>query len=178
MTLRTDNCEIKFILYRVDPLILNHEFGKSVRVLYVVCKDDHSNGEFQSEDMNSNKLENALNRIDLGVKLLQTFISEVLFRKFQIRKTFSLRNDLTKNEDNVCEVFYTTLSKKSALEMSPNELFLALATEIKQTDFNKDCKYLAILSFTRFEQNPLQNETDIFKQTKGYCALGDLTRFI
>ena len=150
---------------------------KMIRVLYIICKDDPTNGEFQSIDNSKNKLKNALNRISLNVELLQVFLSEVIFKNFKTRKTFALKNDFlnslnfSKNE-LVCEPFYTSLELNKALSMKENEIFLHLASEIKQDKylFDEDSKYLAILSFTRYTKSSDSN--DIFKDAHGYCALG------
>lgn len=61
LTIRSDYCEIIIILYRLPS-----ELSNKVRILYVVSKDDPTDGEFQSDRLNENKLENALKRIDLG----------------------------------------------------------------------------------------------------------------
>lgn len=72
---------------------------------------------------------------------------------------------------NKCETFYTKLELVKALNMSQSELFISLSEEIRQNeDFDPNCKYLAILSFTRYEAN--KQENDMFLNTKGYCALG------
>jgi hypothetical protein len=93
-----------------------------------------TNGEFQSPNLNENKLNNALKRISLGVELLQTFLSENIFKTFNERKTFMLRTDLSDEHKNVCETFYSTkISMAKALNMSQSELFITLAEEIKET---------------------------------------------
>lgn len=142
----------------------------------MVCSDDVTNGEFQSDNLKENKQINALDRISLNVELLQTFLSEEIYKNFQTRKTFQLRTDSIefKNE-NTCEVFYTKLNLDTALKMSSNELFLYLANEIKDDKelFNPNFKYIAVLSFTRFipdSNGPYSN--DMFSKTKGFCALG------
>jgi len=84
-----------------------------------------------------------------------------------------LRNDLEELEDeNACEVFYTSLSKKRALEMEANQLFIHLAEELKAKKiYQSNSKYIAVLSFTQYSHS---EDTDIFKNTKGYCALGEI----
>ncbi len=77
---------MSFILYRhftkipVEIGDLNSKTStfRFVRVLYVVCADDRTNGEYQSSNINKNKLDDALNLISLNIELLQTFISEIL----------------------------------------------------------------------------------------------------
>lgn len=67
LIIKSDNCEITIILYRLPNKISNKNSGsKKVRILYVVSKDDPTHGEFQSDNQKENKLENALKRIDLG----------------------------------------------------------------------------------------------------------------
>lgn len=77
--------------------------------------------------------------------------------------------------ETICETFYTNLRINKALEMSQSELFISLAEEIEQSDvFDPNCKYLVILSFTRYERSSNTNNTeaDIYSSTRGYCALG------
>jgi len=82
-----------------------------------------------------------------------------------------LRNDIEElDEENACEVFYTSLSKQKALEMKENQLFIYLAEEIKAKKiYESNSKFIAVLSFTQYKHS---EETDIFKNAKGYCALG------
>lgn len=78
LIIKSDNCEIIIILYRLPNKISNENSGsKKVRILYVVSKDDPTHGEFQSDNLKDNKLENALKRIDLG-KLTVYLIYEIL----------------------------------------------------------------------------------------------------
>lgn len=100
-----------------------------------------------------------------------------MYKRFQMRKTFILNTDLNENDidkENSCEVFYTNIRYKDTLDMLPQELFVALAEEIKEKDFDPNCKYLAVLSFTRYHGNEVHAQ-DIFKSTKAYCALGFVT---
>jgi hypothetical protein len=94
-------------------------------------------------------------------------MSENIFKIFKERKTFIFRTDLNRQNENLCEIFYTKISITKALDMSESELFISLAEEIKQSQyFDSDCKYLLILSFTRYESNNKNSKT------KGQCALG------
>lgn len=181
INLKTTNCAINIILFRLafNPSIRlgnkieQHDEPNIVRVLYVVCKDDVTNGEFQSDDSINNKLENAKNRIDLGIKLIQTYISENFYKKFHTRKSFMLKNDINEVKDeNVCEIFMTDLSIKEAQAMSSDQLFVTLAKEIKNKLYRQNVKYVALLSFTRYMPQTGTINEDIFKLTKGYCALG------
>ncbi len=142
--------------------------------MYVICHDDPTNGEFQSDNSHSNKLENALRKVSLNVELLQTFISETMNKHFQRRKTFVLKTDLINEQDVICEPYYTRMSVKQALSSTSSEIFLHLAEEIKKSSeiFDPNCKYIAVLSFTRYVYNSNQIERDMFANTKGYCAMG------
>ncbi len=181
--LHTDTCSINLILYRhftiipveIENLNTKNSISRLIRVLYVVCNDDKTNGEFQSPNIIKNKLNNALNIISFNIELLQTFISEMIFKQYKTRKTFKLRTDFKKesSSDNVlpCEIFRTKLNHDEALTMNSSELFVHLAKEIQENDqYNKNCKYIALLSFTQYEYNKFND--DIFKSVKGYCALG------
>lgn len=175
LEIKSDDCQIKIVVYRLshEPNILTSNLPKTVRVFYVICKDDTTNGDFQSGNPNENKLNNARKRIDVGIKLLQTFLSEIIYRRFGHRKTFMLSNDVTKVDDeNVCETFYSNLTTQRALEMTSNELFIHLAEEFKENCYDVNVKYIAILSFTRYNAGNLHKGKDIFENTKGYCALG------
>ncbi len=84
-----------------------------------------------------------------------------------------LENDLNEiNDENVCEIFYSDLGIKKAQAMSSNQLFVELAKEINKKIFRSNEKYIAILSFTRYMPQSNVGTDDIFKLTKGYCALG------
>ncbi len=139
---------------------------RRLRVLYVVCDDD--SGDFQSPKTSQKGIDSALKRIGISVQLLQTFLSEEIYKKFGIRKTFSLFDG-----EKLCQVYRTKIKINDALSMKSDELFLHLANEI-QSDinmFDRNSKYVAVLSFTRFEKD---NEAidNIFTNTKGFCALG------
>jgi len=116
-----------------------------------------------------------LKRISLGVELLQTFISEAIYKTYHVRKTFTLQLDLP-NQDNTsyaCESFWSRLELKNALNMTASQLFISLAEELKESkQYDSDCKYLLMLSFTRYEPELIANEKHFYSSTKGYCALG------
>ncbi|RNA07930.1 zinc metallo ase [Brachionus plicatilis] len=161
ITLKTNETQLKIILFR--RLVKSERI---VRVLYIVCQDDCSNGQFQSND-NNNDQKNALNRIHLNVRLLQTFLSEAILKQFKIRKTFFLKCDADLEEICSCEIFRTKLKISEALSISSNEIFTYLLNEINK-NFNSDEKFIAILSFTRYFPEKIGT---IFQKTKGYCAL-------
>jgi hypothetical protein len=72
INIRSSTCQVKLIVYRLSHAIIksfrvDSLEKRSLRVLYVVCKDDPLNGEFESDSLNgNNKLENAVKRVDLG----------------------------------------------------------------------------------------------------------------
>jgi hypothetical protein len=150
----------------------------------VISHDDPTNGEFQSDNSQSNKLDNALRKVSLNVELLQAFISEITNKNFQTRKTFVLKTDLFTNnekeaeEEFICEPYYTQMSLEHALSATPSEIFLHLAEEIKQNAavFDSNFKYIAVLSSTRYVANPGTKDRDMFTNTKGYCAMGKLSK--
>lgn len=95
-----------------------------------------------------------------------------MLKNFNVRKTFSLKSDLSMENASVCETFYTNLELERALSMSQSELFISLTEEIRQSQiYDLNCKYLVVLSFTRYEPN--NKIDDMFLNTKGYCALGN-----
>ena len=179
----TDNCSINLVLYRhittipvqIENLNSKNSTIKFVRILYVICKDDNTDGEFKSSNLGENKYKNALNLISFNIELLQTFLSEIIYKQYKTRKTFKLRTDF-KNEtfdENLlpCEIYRTNLNREEALSMNSNQLFIHLAKEIQNNDqlYDKNCKYIALLSFTQY--NYTFNK-ELFKNVKGYCALG------
>jgi hypothetical protein len=136
--------------------------------LYVVCNDD--DGSIQAlESINTISSHQAIEKINLGLKLIQTFISEMMFKQFGSRKTFKFFNE--ENNESICEYYKTSLKLKDALDMSQNELFLYFAKEISTNEviYSSNCKYVAVLSFTRYVET--SNE-DVYSSTKGFCALG------
>ncbi len=143
------------------------ENDRQIRVLYIVCNDD--NGDFQSPDTSNNCSNSALKRISLNVKLLQTFMCETLYKKFGVHKTFKFHKN-----DDICELYKSNLNLKQALNMKSKDIFLYLAQEIaSRADlYNPNHKYLAILSFTRYEPSVKKSSDDFFISTKGFCALG------
>ncbi len=171
LTLKTDNCTLKFSIYRIPK-----NTSRFLKPLYIVCHDDETNGEFQSDDTANNKLKNALNIIDLNIKLIQAFLSEIMYKKFQNRKTFALSTDLNPDKsDTPCEVFYSKLGIKNALKMTSREIFYFLAQEIKQEKdlFEANAKIVGVLSFTRYEtRSNLCEQKDTFSRVRGFCAIG------
>ena len=164
ISFKTENSSLEIkLFYRREPL----EYEHHIRVLYVVCNDD--NGDFQAPSDSNNSCDSALKRISLNVKLLQSLMSEILFKKFGVHKTFQfIKKDL------VCELFKSNLNLDQALNMESRDLFLYLAKEIASNSdlFAKDCKYVAVLSFTRYDPSLKTNSNDIFENLKGFCALG------
>jgi hypothetical protein len=163
--INSDNSSLKFVVFHRPR---NHHTGNNyVRVLYVVCDDD--NGHFQSPNAETNSISSALKRISLSVQLLQTFISELMYKQFGIRKTFNLFK-MDEKED-ACEVFRTKIKLSDALAMKSEQLYLHLANEISTSIFDRKSKYLAVLSFTRFEKMTGVMENSL-TEPKGFCALG------
>ena len=159
------NCFLEIKLFYNQELVENEH---QIRVLYVTCIDD--DGDFQSPRHLNNSCNSALSRISLNIKLLQTLMAEILFKKFGVHKTFQLVKNKT-----VCEQFKSCLRIEEALKMTAKDLFIHLASEISSRNdiFDKNCKYVAILSFTRYEPPKNNNSKDIFENTKGFCALGN-----
>jgi hypothetical protein len=162
--MKAKNCVLEIKLFHNHKLIDNQ---CHIRVLYVTCVYD--NGHFQSPKHLNNNCNSALNRISLNIKLLQTLMAEILFKKLGEHKTFQIgKNGL------VYEQFKTCLKISNALKMVPKDLIIHLAYEIssKSDVFDKNCKYIAILSFTRYEPHESNILNDIFENKKGFCAIG------
>lgn len=162
--LKTSDCSLDLTLYRIAPG--NYSNVKHVRVLYVKCHDE--------PDLNDHDKLN-MRRVSLNVKLLQTFIGEQIYKKYHHRKTVLFRHDLDGNPSDqlACEPYIANLKLNEALYMKPNEIFLHLARELQNSaSFNENCKYLAVLSFTRYKQNASQDEINSNANRLGYCAIG------
>jgi hypothetical protein len=163
--IKTENCNLMFIIFH--KLRIQKNDSHYLRVLYVVCDDD-SDGHFQSPKNDHNSIDDALKRISFSAQLLQTFISESIYKEFGSRKTFNFFSN-----ERICQVFRSKIKLNEALDMRPDELFLLLANEIKSKAeiFNCNSKYLAVLSFTRLETNTQLTDND-FTKMKGFCAIG------
>lgn len=176
--LKNDQFTLKIILYYYP----NETQINALRVLYVVCEDDDGCIPLlDSNDKISSHI--AIEKINLGLKLIQTFLSEMILRQFGTRKTFKFYNETincsNKDQDDlmICEYYKTKLKLKDALNMNQSELFIHLANEISNNlnIYLSNCKYVAVLSFTRYEienNHETTIDNDIYLNTKGFCALG------
>ena len=199
IVVKTDTCSLHIVLYRNTLLAYsdNQEHVKTLRLLYVVCQDDSSFEHSQSANSDESDTDayNPLARISLNVELLQTFIAECMYKKFKIRKTFVLRTDIrepdatSEQATRPVEIFHSKLQLNDALRMTPRELYLSIAHEVRDrfgedqsTNYSSSsCKYLAVLSFTRYQPsarksnaNHSDDQSDYAwsEATKGTCALG------
>lgn len=112
----------------------------SVLPLYIICEGH--DGKFQSPPNESNDVGNALRRITLGAKLLQSVVAEKLYEEKQGRKTFRL-------EDS-CRVFRSSLNYLKARKMTQEELWTSLGREIVNSDLGHErIKFLSFLSCTK-----------------------------
>jgi hypothetical protein len=138
----------------------------SVLPLYIICEGH--DGKFQSPPNESNDVGNALRRITLGAKLLQSVVAEKLYEEKQGRKTFRL-------EDS-CRVFHSSLNYLKARKMTQEELWTSLGREIVNSDLGHErIKFLSFLSCTKYcGENCEDNFThdDIVKLTQAHVALG------
>ena len=105
-------------------------------------------------------------------------MSEAIYKTYHVRKTFTLQSDLL-NQENSCESYSCEsflserLELNNALNMNASQLFISLAEELKESkQYDSDCKYLLILSFTRYQPDLIPNVNNLYSSTKGYCALG------
>lgn len=163
----TDTCTLRLVVFRSSQ---KAQSARLVRVLYAICQDDPLDGEFQSDKCN--KKSDALDRISLNVELLQSFISESIYKQYETRKSFNLITDLEDDHSHTCEVYYTKLSISKALEMSSSDIYHHLAQELANDSdyYRPEVKYIVVLSFTRYE--PTSSSQNIFDSVKGFCAMG------
>lgn len=110
-----------------------------LKPIYIVCT--HHDGRFQSDDNESNTIEEACKRIDLAVKLVQCLYAEMLTKHSFGRKTFEFVG---------CQAFYSTLSVNEARKWSPAKLWEFHAKELicKEPNDGHSYKYLGILAST------------------------------
>lgn len=112
-----------------------------------------------------------VNRLELNVKLLQTFMAEQMLKAFGSRKTFDLFNERV-------EVFRSTMQLKQVERMQPHELFVNLADEIKSRGYYEPVyRFIAMLSFTSYRDDATSREIENGLNKVGYCALGERLNF-
>lgn len=149
-------------------LSLNYEAHATDLVVvpvYIICKAD--DGKFQAPHSENNSPENALKRIIIGCKLIQSLISEKLNELGFGRKTFQLGDSVT---------FNSKLGAEDVYKMKQKALWYYFAHEIMTSDIGStNKKYLAFLSCTKYEGNGMsgtKNYEELLTLTKGYVAYG------
>lgn len=150
-------------------LLLKHEPRKTsnfIQPLYIKCTEH--NGKFQAPPHEDNSEKSACKRINTACKILQSFIAEKLNELKLERRTFQVVP---------CQVFNSKLTLQEAKEMKQQEIWEHLGREIMNSTIgSKNVKYLAFLSFTRYQEelynNNVKTYEDLLKITNCYVAIG------
>lgn len=145
---------------------------KFVRLVYIKCIDDE--GLFQAPPVENNSVSSACSRIVLGAQMLQTFTYDKFKEHNLPKKTFRLEEE---NSKIICHVFTSSLTLNKAYELNEEQLWSHFAIELMNSDLRvrNDCKFLAFLSFTRYNNHSNKipsSHQEILKMTKGQVALG------
>ncbi|KAF8792287.1 putative zinc metalloproteinase-like protein [Argiope bruennichi] len=143
-----------------------------IRLVYIKCKD--GDGTFQAPQNEDNSVNSACRRLGLAGKMLQTFTSDKLKEHNLSGKTFRLEEE---NDEVVCHVFTSSLSLAEAYKLNEEQLWSHFAIELMNSKLRigNKCKFLAFLSFTRYDNNsntPPLNHKEVLALTKGQVALG------
>uniref|UniRef100_T1J1B6 3-hydroxyacyl-CoA dehydrogenase type-2 n=1 Tax=Strigamia maritima TaxID=126957 RepID=T1J1B6_STRMM len=172
----TKGCNILMFTYDDNHLQIrvNYkqlEVNKFILPVYIICAND--NGKFQSPKNVDNSVDSACKRIELAAKMLQLYVAESLFAQGFGRKTFKLPSD------DKCLIFCSDLNRQQAQDMNSNELWKHFACELMTSDLGfsdkENCKFLAFMSFTEYQNNSNEPPIDhqhMLQMTKGYSALG------
>ncbi|GIY43922.1 uncharacterized protein CDAR_611151 [Caerostris darwini] len=143
-----------------------------VKLVYIKCRDDE--GSFQAPCGEDNSAFSACKRLSLAAQMLQTFTSDKLKEHSLKSKTFRLEEE--KNQV-ICHVFTSSLSLAEAYKFNEEQMWSHFAVELMNSKLREgnNCKFLAFLSFTRYDNNlnkPPLNHKEVLHLTKGKVALG------
>ncbi|XP_065202210.1 uncharacterized protein LOC135832704 [Planococcus citri] len=120
-----------------------HHVSPSVKFVvsptFIICK---------GEDIPYHSVEKIKDKVNVGCKLIQTLIAEILYEYGFGRKTFALtQEDANGNGDGSCLIFHSKLDVESAATMSSEELWEYFGREIMTSEHGfKNRKFLAFLS--------------------------------
>ncbi|XP_034251402.1 putative zinc metalloproteinase YIL108W [Thrips palmi] len=142
--------------------------------LYVICKGH--DGRFQAPEYEDNSIDSACDRIDVGIRLVQSLFAEKLKQGGFGRCTFQLQSDTNPKVPDV-NVFYSNISVDDAHSKPMKDLWASLAREIMSSQLgNEKHKFVAFLSSTFYNGQSVTgsrpSHDDILKCTDGYVAMG------
>lgn len=156
-------CDSTFGLPVVFDEYCNLESSRLVKIQYVICEGH--DGRFQCND-DRNTVDEACQRIDMGIQLIQCLFAEKLKEAGFNRRTFQF---------TPCQPFNSKLAVEDAREMSGTALWSHLAREFVAADSaNPNTKYVGFLSctlFTGLNQDDYV-DSDIKANTKAHVTLG------
>ncbi|GFR26537.1 putative zinc metalloproteinase C607.06c [Trichonephila clavata] len=147
-------------------------FKRFVRLIYIKCIDD--DGTFQAPLGENNSIDSACKRLSLAAQMLQSFTYDKLKEHRLNAKTFCLEEE---NDEVLCHVFTSSLTLKEVYILNEEQLWSHFAVELMNSKLRvgNSCKFLAFLSFTRYNNNsnvPPRNHREVLSKTKGQVALG------
>ncbi|XP_065663758.1 uncharacterized protein LOC100199415 [Hydra vulgaris] len=156
----------------IKVIYLKSENPRKVLPVYIVCKN--SDGSFISPDKTrENNVDEALKKIQLNVRLMQTFFAESMYEHGFSRKTFEIYET---NEGVVfVDILYSDLDINEAQTMSPDSLYSYFIEEITRKINKPNTKYLCFMSCTRYKAPNEENNFTIGKimsYVTGHAALG------
>lgn len=150
---------------------IKQEQTRYILPVYIICAE--SDGTFLSPNNVNNSVEEAVKKIQLNTRLMQTFIAESLWENGFERNTFYLPED--KAGQPTVKIFNSKLKLEDTKSMNPSDLYSYFSKEINSS-FPEDpcCKYLCFMSCTRYF--PPSDETFdkkyIMSYVRGHAALG------
>lgn len=163
--------EVKYCNARI-ALSIEHKSIQSmfydVQPIYIINKNHHGRFQSTSDDQNNN-VEDALEKIDLALELVQCIISSKLNENMFGERSFVLQN---------CEAFYSDLETTLARNMTQYEIYDAIAEELlvkEGIDVKNRRKFVGFLSCTRFDglsENEKYSYENIKAKTSANPALG------
>lgn len=142
--------------------------------VYVICKGH--DGRFQAPEGEDNSINSACDRIDTGLRLLQSLMAERLQIGGYGRQTFQLQADADPSAPD-CHVFYSDISVEEAYTVPAKTLWSRLGRELMTSHLGRVThKFVAFLSCTYYKGISHKNKNitydDILAHTEGHVALG------
>lgn len=141
-----NNFELQYCNFSLG-ITLSHKSSENkffvVQPLYII--NENSDGTFQSDNDDENKAKNALDKINLAMKLAQCVFSTKFNESMQLELSYILQP---------CEVFRSRLNIDDARKMSQWSLYDAVASEIVEQKGFEACshtKFVGFMSCTKFD---------------------------
>lgn len=140
--------------------------------IYIICKN--SDGSFMAPPNVPNSVKDAITKIQLNARLIQTYFAESLYDQGFKRKTFNYHEDEEKRP--LVKIVNSDIDIEQIKEMTRDDLYDSFRKELKKLLPDDPCrKLLVFMSCTRY--NPPEDETQfsiakIQSYATGHAALG------